>query len=191
MSAQATTKPRPLHWDSLILVVYSVLVGLSLDKNFDFFSSSPDHLYAAILMVGLLIVVLENWVYLPLYLRAVDIESTGESSLYLISAIVYSCIPALYMNQTGLWGFGATEWIALNFALICIVDSLTKAFTVRKMHRRTRRVLSEDERAVVGAYLFYSITGFFYAVLLFIQVAYLFASALTPIQKALILYHFC
>lgn len=185
MPNTTNAQPHPLHWDSLILVVYSVLVGLSLDKNFDFFASSPDHLPAAILMLGLLIVVLENWIYLPTYLRQVDIESTSEASLYLFAIIGYSCIPALYLAKPSLWDLSAPEWIALNFALICILDAITKAFTVRKMYKKPREALTDGDREVVGSYLFYSTTGLFYGALLILECFFLANSNISPLQKAI------
>ncbi|MBI5932916.1 MAG: hypothetical protein HY867_04350 [Chloroflexi bacterium] len=154
-------------WDELVLVVYSVLVGLSLDKSFDFFANSQDKVSSGILLVGIIIVVIENWVYLPLYLKVIDIQSTNEVSLYVSAAIMYSCIPALYLAKTDGTFFTAPEWILVNFSLICLIDALTKLSTLGKMREKYKlSEMSEIEKELAGTYVFYAFTGIFYTILL-------------------------
>ena len=154
------------QWDDLILVVYSVLVGLSLDKNFDFFAHSETKLSSAILLVGIFIVVLENWIYLPVYLRVIDIDTPEEVVLYLFAVISYSCIPALYLANAEASVLTPAEWILLNFALICLVDALSKLKSLRKMRTKEPDSLTPTERNLAGSYVFYAYTGIFYSIVL-------------------------
>jgi hypothetical protein len=91
---------RIVKWDEQILIIYSVLVGLSLDKSFDLFTSSLDKISSGVLLVGIFIVVVENWIYLPIYFSVIDIDSRMESGLYIMAVLAYSCIPALYFATT-------------------------------------------------------------------------------------------
>lgn len=175
------------RWDDLVLVVYSVLVGLSLDKGFDFFTASTEKLSSAVLLVGIMIVVLENWIYLPLYFQVIDIDSKAEVAMYIAAAIAYSCIPGLYIARTQQTIFSAPEWIMLNFAAICLIDALTKTFTLAKLKRIYHdATMSDAQKDLAGTYVFYALTGFFYAVLLGAAAIGLSASHLDILVKSLI-----
>jgi hypothetical protein len=176
-----------IHWDDLILVVYSVLVGLSLDKSFDFFASSSEKISSAILLIGILIVVLENWVYLPIYFKVIDIDSTREVTMYLLAAIAYSCLPSLYLSITQQTFFTAPEWVMLNFVIICLIDSLTKLFTLRKLKIKYHNIeMPIDVKNLAGTYGFYAYTGIFYTILLVATVYGLYISSLNIIFKSVI-----
>lgn len=176
-----------VRWDELVLVVYSVLVGLSLDKSFDFFASSTDKISSAILLVGIMIVVLENWVYLPLYFKVIDIDSKGEVTMYVSAAITYSCIPGLYLAKTQQVYLSAPEWVLLNFAVICLIDAITKLFTLGKLKQKfIKSQMTDDEKDLAGTYVFYAYTGIFYTFVLGAIVIGLSLSAWNIIIKSII-----
>lgn len=72
-------------WDQHLLVVYSVLVGLSLDQSFNFFANSQDKISSFILLVGIIYVVVDNWIYLPIFFKTIDIDSKKEVGVYILA----------------------------------------------------------------------------------------------------------
>ena len=174
-------------WDEHVLIVYSVLVGLSLDKSFDFFANSQDKVSSGILLVGIIVFVLENWVYLPLYLKVIDIESTKEVSWYVSATIMYSCIPALYLAKTDGTFLSAPQWILINFSLICFVDAITKLLTLGKMRLKYNHSdMNNIEKELAGTYVFYAYTGIFYTFLLAILVVIVNLSHMSILLQSII-----
>ena len=169
-------------------MVYSVLSGLAFDKSFDFLSTSQSQLADAILVVAVFFVVLDNWIYLHLYIRVIDIDSIREVVLYLLAAISYSCIPFLYLARStkSAITLDAPGWLLANLSLICILDALTKFTTLRKLRRPGHSSLSRDEKKLAGTYAFYALTGPLYAIGLAIAAGGLHISAWGPIAKSLI-----
>jgi len=161
-----------VRWDEHILVVYSVLAGLAFEQGFSFLATSSVHLGDVVLLVGVFFIVLENWIYLHLYLRVIDVQTTSEVTLYLLASISYSCIPFLYLAQSRQSGiaFTAPQWLLANYLLICFLDSVTKAVTLRKMRVKGFDKLNEDEHRLVGTYFFYAVTGMLYTVILLVVI---------------------
>lgn len=173
-----------VEWDQWILTVYSVLVGLTLDKSFDFFTTSDNKIASAILLVSILIVVLENWIYLPIYFKVINVDLKIEVWMYIFAAISYSCLPGLYIARNQAPILSAPLWILLNFAFICFVDSITKLITINKLIKKDRNLITKEEKFIIGDYSFYMISGFFYASLLTLETIILSHKFLDPILMA-------
>ncbi|MBC8030006.1 MAG: hypothetical protein H7Z16_07835 [Pyrinomonadaceae bacterium] len=169
-------------------MVYSVLAGLAFDKSFDFLATSQWQLADAILVVAVFFIVLDNWIYLHLYIRVIDVELVWEVVLYLLAALSYSCIPFLYLarSTSSAIPLDAPGWLLVNLFLICIIDTITKCTTLLKMRRRDFSTLTPAEKRLTGAYAFYAFTGPIYALLIGGAVIGLHLASWGIIKKSLI-----
>lgn len=176
------------QWDQHILIVFSVLAGLSFDKAFDVVASSGFRLAYIILSIMVFYIVLDNWYYLHKDLRIIDVDKPVEIAFYLLSTIVYSCLPYLYIvkNVNPSISLEPPEWMLVNLVLICFIDALRKMVTLIKMRSNSRKYVNDTDRRLVGAYVFYALSGFFYTILLTALIFASVFSSLSVVIKTLI-----
>lgn len=168
------TTNENVHWDGHILVVFSVLAGLAFQKVFDFLQNSGFLLVETILSIAVFYVILDNWYYLHKDLALFNVEKPIEVVFYVLSTVVYSCLPFLYgaNSSKANLGLNPPEWFLLNLVMICLFDAFRKAATIYKFHNNQIN-LEIHTRRLVGSYTFCMMTGFFYAViLLFLLIAF-------------------
>ena len=129
--------PRTPKWDDHILIVFSVLAGLSLSETFRSFSSAPSLFPALILSLAAFYIILDNWYFLHKDLSVIEIGSGVEVIFYLVSLITYACLPYLYFINIDIaqhsklhgWFTTAAEWMLLNLILLCFFDAIRKVIT--------------------------------------------------------------
>jgi len=160
-------RPPLIKWDQHVLLILSVLAGLAFTRTFDLLKDFKYSAVAGILTVVVLYVVLDNWYTLHSDLAIFDIDRPSEAILSVLAVIAYSCLPFLYGAAPGNTALGLSppEWMIGNFVLICILDSLRKIVTVVKFNNPTEPV-DEIRLQLLGAYVFYIVTGVLYAVTL-------------------------
>jgi hypothetical protein len=179
-----TTRPK---WDEHILVVFSVLAGLSFAEAFNVLASSNFGTAEVILSVAVFYIVLDNWYFLHRDLAVIDLEYPTEVILYLLSLLTYACLPYLYGNKSkSATILSPPEWLLMNLALICLLDAVRKTVTVYRIHKMRQRGLSEAEKRLAGAYIFYFLTGYFYSVLLFLSISFSLSSTRSLTLKSLL-----
>jgi hypothetical protein len=139
-----------------------------------------------ILLLTVFIIVLENFYGLYRYLQQTNIVSTYEVFAYLSACVVYSCVPFLYCIQNQFPGWESPQLFVAYLSVLTAVDALTKATTLAKYKRTNKRSISEDERTLVCTYLFYSVTGIIYCIILAIIAAYLGKSLWSLLTKSAI-----
>jgi hypothetical protein len=167
------------HWDNYILILYGILAGLSLDKGFDI-ATQQKSLATVVVLLTVFYVVFENYYGLYRYLQDMNIDSTYEVFAYLSACVVYSCVPFLYGLQNNFPGWEGPQLLLTYLAVLTAVDALTKATTVAKYKRAFQNNIPPGERTLVCTYLFYSVTGIVYCIVLAIIAAYL-GKSLWPI----------
>lgn len=155
----------PVKWDDWLLIVYSVLVGLSLTESLSAFSSAPT-LSNMVLLVGVTMVVFENWIYLPVYLRSTDITSSLEVSFYLLAVISYSCLPGLYLARIDIGDLHAPEWALISFAAIALCDSMAKSVSFLRIRKKPFDEVQPSEKKLAVIFAFYAVTGLVISLLL-------------------------
>ncbi len=159
-----------VQWDSQILVVFSVLAALAFQQGFGYLARSSLQLDDFILAALVFGIILENWIYLPIYLHVIDVNESLEAALYFLALIAYSCIPFLLAvaNVTSLKILEPYQWMLANLILIVLFDSLSKAVTLAKMLRSPLTWFEADHERVIllGTYFFYVFTGVLYLVIM-------------------------
>lgn len=172
-------------WDDYILILYGILAGLSFDKGFDI-ATQQKSLATVILLLTVFVVVLENYYGLYRYLQEMDIGSTYEVFAYLSACVVYSCVPFLYCFQNQYPGWEGPQLFIAYLSVLTAVDALTKVTTVAKYKRTYKNTIPQSERILVCTYLFYSVTGIVYCIILGIIAAYLGNSSWPILIKSVI-----
>lgn len=177
---------RP-NWDEHILVVFSVLAGLSFAEAFNVVASSNFATAEVILSVAVFYIVLDNWYFLHKDLAVIDLEYPSEVILYLLSLMTYACLPYLYGSKSkSATMLSPPEWMLMNLALICLLDAVRKTVTVYRINKMRQRGLSEAEQRLAGGYIFYFLTGYFYSVVLFLAVWFSISSTRSLNFKSLL-----
>lgn len=176
-----------VKWDQHLLVVFSVLAGLSFDKAFDVVASSGFRLAYIILSITVFYIILDNWYFLHRDLHLITIDNPIEIAFYLLSIIVYSCLPYLYIVKSvnPSVPLEPHEWMLVNLALICFIDALRKTITLIKMRSKPDKYINEEDRRLVGAYVFYCLSGYFYTILLSVIILVSVLSSFNVIIKTL------
>lgn len=178
--------PRKVDWDTNILVIYSVLAGLSFAQCFDTLTASGFSSTKAALLIVVFYIVLENWYYLHVYLRLYDIDKPTEVVFYLFSILLYSCLPFLYVTKNigTVCSIGPPEFLMLNLSLICLVDGISKHITLMKFRTIPLEKLSQEQIDLVGSFMFYAMTGYFYFILLALGAWIISGSTIPDLLKA-------
>jgi hypothetical protein len=165
------TETKKLTWDGHILIVYSVLAGLSFDKSFDVFSRSINFGIDALLLGVVFFIVLDNWYNMNVYFDTIDIDQPFEIILYLITAICFSCLPFLYFARSApaFLGLDSPTLLLINFILILSFDSLAKYVSYRKTKLKSKgKTLSSEKRRLLAKFIFIAFSGLVYIVLMII-----------------------
>ncbi len=160
----------PLHertdWDNHIQLVFSVLVAVALPQAFLFINQNNYTADSVLLFTMVFYIVLDNWYHLYSDMHLFDIDTRSEVVLYFLSLVAYACLPFLYgVSSATFETIGPPEWMLINLALICILDALRKATTVLKLRGKT---LDASTRHLVGGYVLYAVSGFFYSTILIV-----------------------
>lgn len=173
-------------WDEHVLVVFSVLAGLSFAEAFNVLASSDFRITEIILSVAVFYIVLDNWYFLHKDLAAIDLVWPSEVVLYLLSLLTYACLPYLYGVRSNLpANLGPPEWMLINLLLICLIDAIRKTVTLIRLRQDASETVDESEKKLAGAYVFYSLTGYFYTSLLGIAIAFSVSSGWSLILKSI------
>jgi hypothetical protein len=180
MSAEARPK-----WDEHIQVVFSVLAGLSFAEAFNVLASAGFGLTETFLSIAVFYIVFDNWYYLHKDLTVIDVESELEIGLYLLSLMTYACLPYLYgVNSKLNGGFDPPTWMLINLLLICFVDAIRKTVTLANL--RKNKNFSNSEKKLAGAYVFYSLTGYFYTIILLLATSFSLSITIEVYIKAIL-----
>lgn len=158
-------KPAP-RWDDQIIVLYSVLAGLSFQQMLAFVAFGDDWSSRLLLTFLLFFIVIDNWIYLAIYLNQIDIDNTLEAVLYVPALISYSCLPFLLgISSNGLQRAlgieGSTQWMIFNLILIVLFDAFSKAVITRKIYSKSAEWFDDERLELFGTFFLYAATGFF------------------------------
>lgn len=177
---------KKINWDTHILVVYSVLAGLSLAQCFDTLTASSFDPTKAILLSAVFYIVFDNWYCLHVRLRLYDIERPIEVVFYLIAIVFYSCLPFLYAakNLTSVASLSFPEFLLINLSIICLFDAISKHATLTRLCRISKQPSTKEQITLVGTFVFYTTTGYIYFVLLLFVIWLLKNSSLSSTWKA-------
>ncbi len=161
------------NWDEHILIVFSVLAGLAFTESFSQLSLKGFGITESILTFLVFYVVMDNWYWLHKDLVIIDVTSSIEVVLYLLSVVSYSCVPYMFGTKSNaVVGVGAAEWMMINLAIICFIDATRKTASLIKLHNLSLEGYEENEKKLIGRFVFFVITGFCYTIFLIIATAY-------------------
>lgn len=184
-----------IDWQNHILLVFSVVAGLALAKLFEVFISFNFQLYESVICGLIFFVIFDNWYFLHKDLTMISVRTPLEVVFHLASLVVYACLPFLYgisliaINQIRITENVAltdpADFLIISLMLICAFDAARKGVIVSKLVRRNEQ-LNAYEKQIVGAYIFFVITGIAYSITLFILLCWGASSDWTLMRKTLV-----
>ncbi|MDH5506170.1 MAG: hypothetical protein OEZ02_02990 [Anaerolineae bacterium] len=178
-----------INWDDHILRVFTVLAGITISAAFNVIATKNLVTEDILFSVLVLYIVLDNWYGLTKDLSYFDVVDPSEVIFYLLSLFTYACLPYLFGIRSDLISdFKQPEWMLVNLAMLCLFDAVRKSLTVRRLKKSPNFANNLPEKVLLGSYVFYALSGYFYFLLLFLGTLVLSKSSATIITKVSIVF---
>ncbi len=150
-------------WGSHLVIVFTVLIGVSLAQAFTVLGETNLETSQLLLIATVFYVVFDCWYGLNLNIKYIRATGGFDITLSLVTLVLYSCLPFLYLSHTASTSsFGPPEFLTVNLAAICIFDAVQRT----RVFRRNGNHAAPEELQWHKKNSYLILTGYAYAIIL-------------------------